>query len=248
MYKVIICDDNTTILKLLGMLLGKYTKLYDFEIISFSTGEALLEYCRANPFDIVYLDIRLEEHLEASNGMDYAKVLKIINPRSLTIYITAYDTYYRSVVNAEPFRFIEKDMQDMDKFEHRLLGALDDAIERLEGGKKWTYTYNRQQYSVGLTQIAAVYSFARKVHIISLQEIEQDFYYGKLSEIQRALENDSKEFVQINKKTIVNVLYVQRMKNKVRVGGKTFTIAPEYREMFEYRFLRYGRDVSGTFV
>lgn len=248
MYKVILCDDNSTFLKLLGMLLGKYTKLYDFEIISFSTGEALLEYCRANPFDIIYLDIRLEEHLEASNGMDYAKVLKIINPRSLTIYITAYDTYYRSVVNAEPFRFIEKDVEDMDKFEHRLLAALDAAIERLRGGKLWTYTYGRLQYSIRLAQIVVAYSFARKIHIISLQEIAQDFYYGKLRDIQIALEAEGREFVQINKKTVVNVLYVQRMKNKVKVGDKMFAIAPEYRKLFEDRFLRYGRDINGTFV
>lgn len=239
MYKVIICDDNKLFLKVMVMLLEKYKELYEFEIETFSTGESTLEYCRENAFDIIYMDIELDKKLEANNGMDFAKILKIINPQSLIIYVSSYDSYYKKMVNAEPFRFIERDMQDMEQFGKSLVVALDAAIKRIKGEDLWIYSYERQQYSIELTQIAGVYSFARKIHIISLRKIEQYFYYGKLEDIQHVLEKESEKFVKINKKTIVNVSYVRRMKNKVKIGGKIFSISPEYRELFNERFLKY---------
>lgn len=241
MYKIIICDDNPIFLKMLAMMLEKYSKLYEIEIISFTTAGELLEYCRANPFDIVYMDVELDKK---NNGMDFAKLLKIINPKALTIYISAYDLYYGEMVNAEPFRFIEKNRymregKGIEAFEKEVIMALMAAIKRIKGEDIWTFTWKRQQYSIAFTQIICVYSYARKIYIISLKEMEQDFYYGKLEDIQAALEKVSERFVRINKKTIVDVSRVRRIRNKVKIGSKTFNVASEYKSLFEERFSIY---------
>ncbi len=241
MYKVIICDDNPIFLRLMEKILGNYATLFEMEIISFGTAGELMEYCRANPFDVVYMDIELDKQ---NNGMDFARLLKIINPKSLTIYISAYDAYYTEMVNAEPFRFVKKsecveEKEGMEKFENDIILSASDAIKRIKGIDVWTFTWRRQQYSVSFTQIICIYSRARKIYIVSLKKLDQDFYYGKLEDIKAALEKASIGFVQINKKTIVNTSCVMRIKNKVKIGNKTFTIAPEYRQLFEKRFATY---------
>lgn len=83
MYRIIVCDDNVAYKDTLVMMLKKYTDLYDAEIIGFSNGRKMLEYCSKNGFDIIYLDIELGE----DNGMDYAKTIKKMNPKALIIYI-----------------------------------------------------------------------------------------------------------------------------------------------------------------
>lgn len=95
-------------------MLKKYVDLYNYDVISFSDGNELIEYCRFNAFDIVYMDIEVGKN----NGIDMAKILKEIDPKSLIIYMSGFDTYYVPLANAEPFRFIYKN------------GIKNDALEK----------------------------------------------------------------------------------------------------------------------
>lgn len=236
MLQVIACDDNRDFLKLLVSILGEYEEVYNYELKEFQDGKELLEYCKTNPFDIVYMDIEIG----TSNGMDLARTLKKINPKSLTIYISAYDTYYVRMANAEPFRFILKNLQDIYKFKLELVDTLDAAYRRVKGKDIWTYFYKNEQYKIEFNKIKYFFSFARKVYIISTEELEQDFFYGKIDDIQEILEESDDRFVRINNRTIVNLTFT-RMKGRKKavIGNKEFTVSPEYKENFKERGSKY---------
>lgn len=126
MRNVLVCDDNKAFLKAAGLMLEKYAELYDIEITTFDNGTDLLEYCYNNKFDVIFMDVDLGK----KNGLDIAKKLKTINPDFLIIYISAYEIYYKDMVNAEPFAFVSKSYPG--NLEKELTEALKKAMDRLD--------------------------------------------------------------------------------------------------------------------
>lgn len=127
MRTVIVCDDNVAFCDLVERYLQKQKENFDIRIIKFYAGDRLWEYCRDNAFDIIFLGIELSK----DKGLEIAKSLKEINPRCFIIYISFYDDYYADMVQVQPFRYIYKDLSDIQVFENELEEALSDAVKRL---------------------------------------------------------------------------------------------------------------------
>ena len=234
--KIIFCDDNKSFLKMLVNIMQKYENLYNAEIISFSIDKELMNYCRSNPFDIVYMDIEIG----TSNGMDLARTVKIINPKSLIIYMSSYSSYFAEMVNAEPFRFIPKDTTDICRMEKEFADTLEAAIKRLKGRDIWTYIFNRKQYNIELAKIKYFYSISRRIYIVGDLDWEQNYYYGKLDDVQTELMSKDEQFMRINKKVIVNMAFAgYKGKNKIEINKRVFTVEMKYREDFYSRFKKH---------
>lgn len=234
--KIILCDDNIDFLKMITDMMETYATAYDAEVLSFSSGKDVMEYCKYNPFDIVYMDIEVGKN----NGLDMAKILKDINPQSLIIYMSSYDCYYEAMVNAEPFRFITKDCVN-NRIQKDLADSLDAAVMRIEGKDAWHYIYNKKNYNILFTKIICFYSFGRKIHIVATEKIKQSCYYGKIDDVEKELEKDSR-FARINQRVIVNLIHTYYVgSNKIEVNGKTYIISPRYREIFFEKHKKYGK-------
>lgn len=236
MYRVLVCDDNKEFLKLMVLLLEKYADLYQTAVTGFTRGQALLEYCRAHKPDIVYMDIRLGE----KNGMLLGKTIKAMYPKSLMIYISAYDDYYVDMVQAEPFRFIPKDAADIPGLERQLADSLEAAVRRISGREIWTFTFKRKKYHVELRKIRYYYSVARAIYIVGdLGEIPTH-YFQKLDELQKELEKLDGSFVRISKSCIVNMKYIQSAgKNRVEIDNRFLSVTAGYQETFAKKYQEY---------
>lgn len=233
---VIICDDNKPFLNMITELMEIYATAYDADVLSFTNGPNLMDYCRKNPFDIVYMDIEVGKN----NGLDMAKILKDINPKSLIIYMSAYNYYYVDMVNAEPFRFITKECAN-SQIQRDLADSLDAAIKRIEGKDGWSYTYNKKHYNILFSRIMCFYSFGRIIHIVSTEKIEQNFFYGKIDDIEKDLERES-QFARINQRVIVNMIHTYyKGPNKMEVNKKIYAVSPTYREKFFEKYKKYGK-------
>lgn len=229
MNTVIICDDNVEFCNLMEKLLEKYKDIYGMDIVKFYSGGQLREYCRDNKFDIVFLDIELGEE----NGLKIARSLKEINPKSLMIYISSHDSYYVDMVQAEPFRFIKKDIGDLKKFESIVNAALSDAIKRLNDGPVFTFEFNRKKYTIGLDKIMYFYSAARTIHICGETGDGPGYYYGKIDDLYESLQKIDADFVRINKSYIVNMNYVEaKSKRQIVIEGKKMSLTSKYRDDF----------------
>lgn len=229
MYQIIVCDDNREFTDALVMLLSRYADYYSVEVVGFSNGHDVLEYCQNNRCDIIYMDIEVG----ADNGMSIAKALKRIYPHMLTIYISAYDNYYTDMVQAEPFRFISKDMSDMQRFEKAVADTLEAAMHRITGNGLWTYEFRRKQYTIELGKVRYFHSFARTIYIVGDIGEAPCYYYGNFSELQRVLEKLNSNFIRVNKSYIANMKYVRYLgKDKVQIDDVILSLSPMYHDKF----------------
>ncbi len=237
MYKVIVCDDNKIVMEVMVTLLKKYESLYDMEVVGFTTGHEVLEYCRLNKCDIIYMDIEVGEE----NGMSIAKTLKIMNPQLLIIYISAYDNYYMDMVQAEPFRFIDKNIRDIGEFEKKILDTLDLAMKRLRSKDIFSYEVGKNQYNIELSKVFYFYSVARKIHIVGQMKGVPDCFYGRIDDLQDKLATTNDNFIRISKSYIINLRYSSMVigKYQVRIGDKILSITPKYRDMVQQRITSY---------
>lgn len=228
MCKIVICDDNAYFCDLVELLFKKYEKKYEIDIIKFYDGRRLLEYCRENKFDVLVLDIDLGE----DNGMDIARNLKRMNPKSLVIYMSSYD-YYKDLANAEPFRFIEKDASDVAKLEKEMTDALVAAINRLNRKDDYTFIFNKVSYTIKLHKVKFFCSRGRTIHICGdIGSVPSDFYY-KIDKLTEELKEIDNNFVRISKSYIVNINYIKvNRKKQVIIEDKILSVTSKYKVNF----------------
>lgn len=227
MHNILACDDNKDFLKMLGSILEKYATLYDAMVTTFDNGTDLLDYCYNNKFDIIYLDVDLGK----KNGLDIAKILKSLNPNFLIIYISAYEIYYRDMVNAEPFRFISKNPMYFHNLEKQIADTLEEAMNRIDPKDIWTFSFGKRKYSVVLSRGKYFHSIARTVHIVGDIGDAPAYFYGKIDDIEDEIAKIDKNFVRISKSCIVNKKHSQRYGlEQVRIGDKYFPVTQKYRK------------------
>ncbi len=235
MRTVVCCDDNKTFCDLLEILLQeiKIKGTNDIKIVKVYNADQLLQYCTDNEFDIIYLDIELgsNENGERQNGMKVAKKLKYINPKSLIIYISVYDTYYVDMVQAEPFRFIKKDASDIPCLRRELESALSDALTRLDDASKLTVVFNKREYTLELNKIKYFHSVARKIYVYGTLENMPIYFYEKMDELYEILRDKDKSFERISKSCIVNTNYVTaKGRKQVWIDDKVLSVTAKYRK------------------
>jgi len=84
--KILIIDDETSILELLQTMLEE-----DYDIITFSSGEKALKEIKTNNYDLVISDLRIiEDNGQETSGLDILKEVKNKNSKTPVIIITAY--------------------------------------------------------------------------------------------------------------------------------------------------------------
>ena len=238
MYRILVCDDNREFLKLMILLLEKYAGAYDAVVTGCAGGQDLLAHCWNNKFDLIYMDIVVGRE----NGMSLAKAIKAVNPRALTVYVSAYDDYYVDMVQAEPFRFISKDASDIPRLEKQIADTLEAAMKRINGREIFSFVFDRKKYYIELRKIQYFYSMARTIHIAGNLDDAPDYYYGRMDELEKVLERIDGNFVRISKRHIVNIKYIKYMeKNKVEIDHKVFTITAKYQKDFIEKCAEYWR-------
>lgn len=240
MYRILVCDDEIEITRRIVNILNTYADLYDIEVIGFCNAKELIEYCHENRFDIIYLDIQLDSCM----GTDLGKRIKAFNPEVLIVYISSHDNYYVHMVQAEPFRFIHKEMFDTAKMDKEIADTLEFAMKRVQRKRLWSFVFDRKQYFVDLWRVEYFYSYARKIYIVGRfgQGEIPEYFYGKISELQKELEKTDDSFFRINRRYIVNMRYVQYMGDgKMKVGEQILTLSLDYSERFFDVFRKYGQ-------
>ena len=87
-YKVVIADDEYVARTLFEMLIQS-TVNYELSA-SFSTAEQAVNYCRANPVDLVILDVMMKKGLD---GLTCAEIIKSNNSKIKVILATSTGEY-----------------------------------------------------------------------------------------------------------------------------------------------------------
>lgn len=222
MIRVAICDDEAAILSYLNnhILNGLKQPGADIHIDTFTSGRNLLDAYKAEPFDVVFLDIDMPE----ISGFDIAeKINKIGEP--LIVFVTSHDELVFSSIRFRPFRFIRKTYLENELPE--TMEAVSNELAKRSSGSKFAFQTKSGEVFADLSSVEyiEIYGHWLKVHIKDSKPLE---CYGSLSEFEKRLEDY--DFVRTHKSYLVNCKFIFAIeKNQVVLDDKTVIPLSRYK-------------------
>ena len=229
--QIAICDDEKEIRELLR---EKVLKRYpEAEILSFETGEKLLQDGR-HP-DILFLDI----HMPEKDGMETAREFRKNNKEAILIFITAIEEYVFQAFDVGAFHYLIKPFTD-EKFYEVLTNAVNRLEEKGSGEESQRYM---MIYSGGshirilLDDIVYAEIFNRKV-MLHIRDGDVE-YYGKLSELEKALGED---FFRPHRAYLIHFKYVVKYDaSSITMTRGTVLMAKANFPEFVRKYLKYNQ-------
>lgn len=94
--KILALDDEALALTVLINSIKQAMSCSDEDIVSYDAPSDALEYLKNNSVDVVFCDYSMP----TMNGIDFAREVKSINPKTDIVFVTGYDAYAIDAVNA----------------------------------------------------------------------------------------------------------------------------------------------------
>ena len=229
MIRIGICEDDLeqleTCRNFVGAVMMKLTGSY--KIYCFQSGENLLcEIEASGAMDIILMDIEMQ----GINGVETARRIRERDSRAKLVFISTHDQYFREIIEVQPFSFLEKPI-DGGKLE-RILSSIVDEKQREDC---YRFSWNKVQYSVPLSEIRYFQSDKRVIQVSLCRPDEPvagQQFYGKLSDIEKALGLMETRFLRIRKSCLVNPRYIAeyRANQIVLDTGDVMEISRQYKD------------------
>ena len=235
--KIAICDDTAEDIKLLSDAL--YTYDHSFEIITYSSGEMLIdEFMDSNSsVDILFLDI----YMPGIDGIKTAQRIRSERRDMKIIFVSSSREHYPQAYEVFAFNYIVK---PFDK--EKLYSVLDHVIDEFkrERSHKIRVSYKSTIYSLDCRDIQYIESRDKLIlfHLADGNTLQR---YGKLDAISNELPMQS--FIRCHQSFIVNASHITEMgENYFRVGQILIAISkknlkPAKDQYYAYLFSHMGR-------
>ena len=232
-----ICDDEPAVLDYLYEHILKEFKRQgaDIHIDKFTSGKVFLNAHKAEPFDVVFLDIDMPE----ISGFDITEKISD-NKRTLIIFVTTHDELVFSSLKFQPFRFIRKSFFEDELSE--VLDAVTGVLSKRIAGRKFKLQTKSHDVYVDIEQIVYIEIYGHWLHVHT-NDNEILECYGILSDYESQLEPF--DFVRTYKSYLVNCRYIRSVeKDQVVLDDKT-TIPLSRRRINEVndKFTKYLRSM-----
>lgn len=205
MLRIAICDNDKVICSQIESIIIKYcaenSLKSDVEV--FYSGESILSYIRqGNQFDLIYLDIEMDQ----INGIEVGRQMRRVMKDYTTeiVYVSGKDEYDRQLFEVQPLHFIPKPIAS-----DAVIDVLKLALER--SAKIYgifCYQKGNDKFKVAIKNILYFESEGRKTKIITIDR--EDYFIGNLEDV---LKNVSKEqFKKIHRSYLINFNHVNVFK------------------------------------
>lgn len=235
MINIAICDDELFYLGEIQSRLEALAKKYAFEvhIECYSDGQEFVKEMQEGlTFDLVYLDIEMK-HVD---GLDTAYWIRQNDNHMLIIFISSHDEYMRRLFETEPFRFLQKPIED-NAFEK----AFRQAIERIEKLKNEYFVFQsgKNIMKIRCKDILYLESSRRKIIVHTNSRTYE--YYEKLDQAQQRLEG--MRFIRIHKAYLVNMDNIEAFQYErvALIDGTILNISEKNRPRIRNEFWNYCR-------
>jgi len=200
---IAICDDEIIFLESINYHVKDVLCKYAMPVIInlFHKGKELLNYKDLQKFDIIFLDIELND----INGIELAKAFRRKGYKGLIVFITSHLDYSILGYEVEAFRYILKANIDREIAE-----CIDSAIKKLDlYGEVIVFKINNENIKMKLKDIFYIES---NDHKIIFHMINNSSYvtYDKLNEIEEKISSD--DFYRIHQSFLVNSKYIKKIK------------------------------------
>lgn len=231
---IAVCDDEMIFTKELRGTIESYDRWlnHSYKIQAFTSGTQLSDAIRNGlKVDILFIDIELND---SSLGTDIGAKLKVLNPDILIVYVSAYESYYKELVCAEPFDFIYK-----PRLYEKIPKVLDKAIMRLAYIKHefvYQYKFNGMTYHVDLNDVLYFESRHRIINICCTDGTIKQFY-DKLDNIEKEIDEIYPCFLRANKSYYVNFNYITKTSNTaMMINDMEIRFGRQYKQSFNKKY------------
>lgn len=226
MIRIAICDDDLIIASSIENLLLKISEENHIKINIevFSDGSELWKAVVAGyDFDLLYLDIEMER----LNGIDVAKRIREKNFDVFFIYISSYDNYFRKLLDVEPFRFLDKPI-DEELFKQYFKMACERILTK---DTYFEYCFNKITHKVCVKDIMYFESVGRTIVVKHKDGIGK--FYGKLNQIEKEMMQNETAFLRIHQSYLINYHYITEMSfSKVTmIDGTVLRVSEDRQKM-----------------
>lgn len=225
MLKVAICDDVKSYIDILEKNIWVWATQNGINVMvrKFDGGKPLLHCIDDNGmFDLIFLDIEMKR----MNGLEVAARIRTCDDITAIIFFSQYDNYYKEGYDFHPFHFLSKPISQ------KLINEVMDSFMRMKMRDKETFSFsvNKAQYTLHLTDIIYFGSERRQIHIVC--ENNTYMFYGKLSDVQKQLEEKNTRFIRIHQSYLVNMKYIREYHytDMVMSNGDILLISRENRK------------------
>lgn len=238
MINIAICDDDSNIVEELNKIVLDYgvNNNYKFYVKTYNCGIDLEKHLINSDFDIIFLDIELNDRLGTDIGYNLRENTN--NYKSKIIYVSSHTQYAISAYKTMPTDFICKPLKK-DEVEKSISNVLK-ILEIIN--KNFTYTNNGVVNKILLSDILYFESFKNTVKIYTLKGKEYIFY-STLKEVIKKV--DSKNFIQQHRCYLVNIEYISTIeKNSIILcNNKIIPISRDKIKFLKERILSYEREL-----
>ena len=243
MIEFAICDDDSIFADVmrerLNAILLKISDGSYYRIHTFNSSNALLEHSAHTPINILFLDIDMPQ----VNGFEVAKALRKSSPDTMTVFVSAFDSFVYDSFQFSPLGFIRK-----EHLEDELKPLVKRVLNKYyESSEIMTLKTIDGDVIVRLKDICVIESVRNyfEVRLIS------DRVYkcrGSLRSIEELL--IKKDFIRVHKAYIVNlqnVAIVNTNRQIVLCNGIEITVSLKKWQSFKDAYMIYARK-RGMFV
>lgn len=205
MLRIAVCDDDTRFAaRLEEMILQEALRTgLSVETEVYSDGDMLVsDIEKGNRYDLIYLDIEMKR----VNGIRAAQSIRATDRAVLLIYVSGYEQYLRELFEVEPFRFLQKPLDNRKFYRY-----FHEAYERIgEEDAFYQFTFNKNIHRVSLRNIVYFESRNRVIYII-MDNGKEEYFYGKLNDVEKQLVESRYRFLRIHQSYLVNYSYIKKM-------------------------------------
>ena len=235
MIRIAICDDEKYFRLREEELVGEYMEKrgYSYSIATYSSGKEMLALRDEAGYDIIFLDINMEE----MDGIETARRIRQVSDKVFIVFVTAYITYALEGYKVNAVRYL---LREENCLENALKECLDAVTAQMDAGKK-KYEINlpNGRKSIPIDNLLYVESRLHKVFFFIMEDgIREYNKYGRLDQVSQELEPYG--FFRIHQSYLVNIRYVINVERYTASmeNGITLSISKRYYKDIERAYIR----------
>lgn len=240
MVRVAVCDDEITVLRQMEFVIQTTfdENEFDCELFCFQSGEELLEAYKKQPFDILFLDIRMP----GQSGFDVAKEVRRISYKTLLLFVTSQDELVYDSFHYHPFYFLRKGTES--DFEASLRDTVQKIALFIKCNEMMKLSLNSGEFRSVLVQDIVYLKSNRNF-------VDYHFASGEYIPVREQI-NIAEEklipysFIRIHKQYIVNMQHINRISvsryPEIQLSnGLHLPIGRKYKDAVSKKYTEYTR-------
>ena len=223
MINVAVCDDEKPFLKMMKKYLDGFFRKrgIEYALECYSSGKDLLSHgIGASHFDIVFLDINMEE----LDGIKVAREIRRYSADVYIVFVTAYVKYSVEGYKVDAIRYILKNGDSLKESMDECLNTIIRKMNYRVPMKR--FTFNECEKEVNIERIVYIESSLHRLEFHIMEDSLKSYtMYETLNNMEKELEDY--KFVRVHQSQLVNLKYITDLNehSEKMQGARTVTLS-----------------------